>query len=134
MIIGYIYSQKCNENAIKKRLIYFELWKHFFVLITGKIFYWSEFILKEITFLKIHTLNIFKQFVGFLHNVHHFLPGFLEWWSQRPGILWAGIFSLRKKLNSFMQLDVWPISTSLLGCYKTLVFDSRHLMRLDERC
>ena len=27
MIIGYIYSQKCNENAKKKRLIYFELWK-----------------------------------------------------------------------------------------------------------
>ena len=34
MIIGYIYSQKCNENAKKKRLIYFELWKlwkHYFV-------------------------------------------------------------------------------------------------------
>ena len=27
MIIGYIYRQKCNENAKKKRLIYFELWK-----------------------------------------------------------------------------------------------------------
>ena len=25
MIIGYIYIQKCNENAKKKRLIYFEL-------------------------------------------------------------------------------------------------------------
>ena len=36
MIIGYIYSQKCNENAKKKRLIYFELWKHFFVYILKK--------------------------------------------------------------------------------------------------
>ena len=36
MIIGYIYSQKCNENAKKKRLIYFELWKHFFFNILKK--------------------------------------------------------------------------------------------------
>ena len=39
MIIGYIYSQKCNENAKKKRLIYFELWKlwkHSFVYILKK--------------------------------------------------------------------------------------------------
>ena len=36
MIIGYIYSQKCNENAIKKRLIYFEFWKYFFVYILKK--------------------------------------------------------------------------------------------------
>ena len=36
MIIGYIHSQKCNENAKKKRLIYFELWKHFFVYILKK--------------------------------------------------------------------------------------------------
>ena len=31
MIIGYTYSQKCNENAKKKRLIYFVLWQYFFV-------------------------------------------------------------------------------------------------------
>ena len=36
MIIGYIYSQKCNENAKKKSLIYFELWKYFFVYILKK--------------------------------------------------------------------------------------------------
>ena len=36
MIIGYIYSPKCNENAKKKRLIYFELWKNFFVYILKK--------------------------------------------------------------------------------------------------
>ena len=28
-IIGYIYSQKCNENANEKRLIYFYLWFYF---------------------------------------------------------------------------------------------------------
>ena len=28
MIIGYIYSEKCNENAEKKRLINFEFWKN----------------------------------------------------------------------------------------------------------
>ena len=28
-IIAYIYSQKCNENANEKRLIYFELWFYF---------------------------------------------------------------------------------------------------------
>ena len=27
MIIGYIYSQKCNKNAKKNMLIYFEFWK-----------------------------------------------------------------------------------------------------------
>ena len=39
MIIGYIHSQKCNENAQKKKLIYFELlklWKHSFVYILKK--------------------------------------------------------------------------------------------------
>ena len=29
MIIGYIYSQKCNENVKKKRLIYLLLWNIF---------------------------------------------------------------------------------------------------------
>ena len=29
MIIGDIYSQKCNENAKEKRLMYFELWFYF---------------------------------------------------------------------------------------------------------
>ena len=29
MIIGYIYSQKCNENAKEKRLMYLELWFYF---------------------------------------------------------------------------------------------------------
>ena len=33
MIIGYIYSQKCNKNDKKNVLIYFEFWKHFFVYI-----------------------------------------------------------------------------------------------------
>ena len=36
MTIGYIYSKKCNENAKKKRLIYFDLWKNFFVYILKK--------------------------------------------------------------------------------------------------
>ena len=36
MIIGYIYSQKCNENAKKKKLIYFELWNFFFLYILKK--------------------------------------------------------------------------------------------------
>ena len=36
MIIGYIYSQKCNENAKKKRFIYFDLQKNFFVYILKK--------------------------------------------------------------------------------------------------
>ena len=36
MIIGYICSQKCNENAKKKRLIYFEFWKYFLVYILKK--------------------------------------------------------------------------------------------------
>ena len=36
MIIGYIYSQKCNENAKKKGLIYFEFWRHFFVYMLKK--------------------------------------------------------------------------------------------------
>ena len=36
MIIGYIYSQKCNKKAKKKRLMYFELWKNFFVYILKK--------------------------------------------------------------------------------------------------
>ena len=35
MIIGYIYSQKCTENAKMKRLIDFELW-YFFVYILKK--------------------------------------------------------------------------------------------------
>ena len=43
MIIGYIYSQKCNENA-KKRLIYFEFWKHFFVYILKKSYQNSKYI------------------------------------------------------------------------------------------
>ena len=36
MSIGYIFSQKCNENAKMKRLIDFELWKYFFVYILKK--------------------------------------------------------------------------------------------------
>ena len=36
MIIGYINSQKCNENAKKKRLIFLELWKKIFVYILKK--------------------------------------------------------------------------------------------------
>ena len=32
MIIGYIYSQKCNKNAKKIMLIYFEFWKYFWSL------------------------------------------------------------------------------------------------------
>ena len=36
MIIGYIYGQKCNENAKKKRLIHFEFRNHFFVYILKK--------------------------------------------------------------------------------------------------
>ena len=36
MIIGYIYSQKCNENTKKKKLMYFDLWQNFFVYILKK--------------------------------------------------------------------------------------------------
>ena len=46
MIIGYIYSQKCNENAKKKKLIYFELWKlwkHSFVYILKKSYQKSKY-------------------------------------------------------------------------------------------
>ena len=45
MIIGYIYRQKCNENAKKKRLIHFELWKlwkHSFVYILKKSYQNSQ--------------------------------------------------------------------------------------------
>ena len=44
MIISYIYNQKCNKNAKKNMLIYFEFWKKNFVYILKKGYQNSKYI------------------------------------------------------------------------------------------
>ena len=44
MIIGYIYSQKCNKNAKKNMLIFLEFWKKKFGYILKKGYQNSKYI------------------------------------------------------------------------------------------
>ena len=60
MIIDNTYSQKCNKNAKKNMLIYFEFWKHFFVYILKKGYQNSKYIksFSLAIFLTFATINL----------------------------------------------------------------------------